>query len=53
LIATGNMPVNGTDVRVAITKITNEMPSPEDTERVKLRLAAVGWPVSDTFGDLD
>jgi Protein of unknown function (DUF3349) len=53
LIATGNMPVNGTDVRVAITKLTNEMPSPEDTERVKLRLAAVGWPVSDTFGDLD
>ena len=23
---------------------------PEDTERVKRRLAAVGWPVSDPFG---
>jgi Protein of unknown function (DUF3349) len=49
----GNMPVNGTDVRVAITKLTGEMPSAEDTERVKLRLAAVGQPVSDPFGSFD
>jgi Protein of unknown function (DUF3349) len=46
-------PVDGTDVRVAITKLTDEMPSPEDTERVKQRLAAVGWPVSDPFGNPD
>ena len=26
------------------------LPSPDDTERVKRRLAAVGWPVSDPFG---
>jgi len=48
-----NGPVDGTDVRVAITKLTDEMPSPEDTERVKQRLAAVGWPVSDSFGSPD
>ncbi|MDT5186447.1 MAG: hypothetical protein QOJ20_2864 [Mycobacterium sp.] len=50
LISTGGAPVQGTDVRVAITKLTDELPSPEDTERVKRRLAAVGWPVSDPFG---
>jgi hypothetical protein len=44
LISGGNVPVDGTDVRVAITKLTDEMPSPEDTERVMRRLAAVGWP---------
>jgi hypothetical protein len=46
-------PIDGTDVRVAITKLTDEMPSPEDTERVKQRLAAVGWPVSDPSGSPD
>jgi Protein of unknown function (DUF3349) len=50
LISTGGAPVQGTDVRVAITKLTDELPSPDDTERVKQRLAAVGWPVSDTSG---
>jgi hypothetical protein len=50
LISTGGAPVQGTDVRVAITKLTDELPSPEDTERVKRRLAAAGWPVSDPFG---
>ena len=49
LVSTGGAPVQGTDVRVAITKLTDELPSPEDTERVR-RLAAVGWPVSDPFG---
>ena len=51
LVSDGNTPVDGTDVRVAITKLTDEMPSPEDTDRVKQRLAAVGWPVNDAFGD--
>ncbi len=53
LLSGRNGPVDGTDVRVAITKLTDEMPSPEDTERVKQRLAAVGWPVSDSFGSPD
>jgi len=37
-------------VRVAITKLTDDMPSPEDTERVKRRLVAAGWPVTDPLG---
>src|ERR1700733_8320464 len=52
-ISGGNVPVDGTDVRVAITKLTDEMPSPEDTERVMRRMAAVGLPVSDDFGSSD
>ena len=38
LISTGGAPVQGTDVRVATTKLTDDLPSPEDTERVKRRL---------------
>jgi Protein of unknown function (DUF3349) len=53
MISSRNMPADGTDVRVAITKLTDEMPSLEDVERVKCRLAAVGWPVSDAFGNSD
>ncbi len=47
LMSTGQPPVEGTDVRVAITKLTDDMPSPEDTERVKRRLTAAGCPVTD------
>jgi hypothetical protein len=50
LISTGGAQVQGTDIRVAITKLTHELPSPDDTERVKQRLTAVGWPVSDSTG---
>jgi hypothetical protein len=46
-------PVGGADVGVAITKLTDEVPSPADTERVKRRLVAVGWPVTDAFDGLD
>ena len=34
-------------MRVAITKLTDDMPSYDDTERVKRRLVAAGWPVTD------
>jgi len=47
------VPVGGADVGVAITKLTDEVPSLEDTERVKRRLTAVGWPVTDAFDGLD
>jgi hypothetical protein len=53
MIAGGSIPVDDTDVRVAITKLTDEMPSPEDTERIRRRLAAAGWPVSDALGSSD
>jgi hypothetical protein len=43
-------PIVGTDVGVAITKITDDLPSPEDTERVTRRLAEPGVPADDTCG---
>ena len=54
LTSDGSMtPVGGTDMGVAITKQTDEMPSPEDTERVRQRLVAVGWPVTDAVDGPD
>ena len=35
------------DIGVLITRITDELPSPEDIERVRARLAAKGWPLDD------
>lgn len=35
------------DIGVAITQITDELPSPEDIERVRTRLAAKGWPLDE------
>ena len=33
------------DIGVAITQITDELPTPGDIERVRQRLAAKGWPL--------
>jgi hypothetical protein len=49
LVPAGALPVDGTDLRVAITKLTDDVPSPDDIERVKQRLMDAGWPVSDAF----
>lgn len=35
------------DIGVAINKLTDELPSEEDVERVRTRLAAHGWPLDD------
>ena len=35
------------DIGVAITQITDELPSSDDIERVRKRLAAKGWPLGD------
>ena len=35
------------DIGVLITQITDELPAPEDLERVRNRLAAKGWPLDD------
>jgi hypothetical protein len=35
------------DIGVLITQITDELPSPDDIERVRERLAAKGWPLDD------
>jgi Protein of unknown function (DUF3349) len=35
------------DIGVLITQITNELPEPDDIERVRARLTAKGWPLDD------
>jgi Protein of unknown function (DUF3349) len=35
------------DIGVMITQLTDELPSPQDVERVRSRLAAKGWPLDD------
>jgi hypothetical protein len=35
------------DIGVLITQITDELPAPEDIERVRARLAVKGWPLDD------
>ena len=35
------------DIGVLITQITDELPAPDDVERVRARLAAKGWPLDD------
>ena len=39
------------DIGVLISKLTDELPSEEDIERVRTRLAAKGWPLDDPHGD--
>jgi hypothetical protein len=45
----GELNIDGTDIRLAINKITDEMRSPADMDRVRRRLEAAGWQVSDDF----
>jgi uncharacterized protein DUF3349 len=35
------------DIGVLITQIIDAMPTPDDVERVRERLAAKGWPLDD------
>jgi hypothetical protein len=35
------------DIGVLITQMTDELPAPEDIDRVRSRLAAKGWPLDD------
>ena len=35
------------DIGVLITQVTDVLPAPEDIERVRIRLAAKGWPLDD------
>jgi len=41
------------DIGVLISKLTDELPSEEDVERVRARLAANGWPLDDERDPLD
>ncbi len=39
--------IDRVDIGVLITEIIDDLPSPEDVERVTERLAAKGWPLDD------
>ena len=39
--------IDDVDIGVLITKLTDEMPKPEDIERVRTHLAVNGWPLDD------
>jgi hypothetical protein len=39
------------DIGVLINKLTDELPSDEDIERVRTRLVAKGWPLDDERED--
>ncbi|MEZ0362744.1 DUF3349 domain-containing protein [Mycobacterium sp. pUA109] len=41
------------DIGVLITQITDELPTAEDIERVRERLAAKGWPLDERPGSGD
>jgi len=38
------------DIGVLITRLTDELPDPDDIERVRNRLAVKGWPLDDPRG---
>jgi hypothetical protein len=39
--------IGDADIGVLITQVTDALPTPEDVERVRGRLAAKGWPLDD------
>ena len=41
------------DIGVAITQMTDELPAPDDVERVRQRLAVKGWPLDARDGEED
>ena len=45
ILASGHAPVGAADIGVLISKVTNEMPSEADIQRVREHLEAAGWPV--------
>jgi hypothetical protein len=45
LAARGELSFDNVDIGVVITRITEELPSADDLERVRRRLESIGWPV--------
>jgi hypothetical protein len=39
--------IDHVDIGVQITQVTDQLPSPEEVERVRARLATSGWPLDD------
>ena len=47
LIESGELPVDNIDIGTVITRVTDELPRDADVQRVRERLAAHGWPLSE------
>jgi hypothetical protein len=47
LSRTGQLPIDNIDIGTTIMKVTNELPSETDVNRVRSRLALGGWPLAD------
>ena len=43
--------IDDIDIGAAIIKVADELPNPDDIERVRERLAAQGWPLDDPRDD--
>ncbi len=46
LARSGDLDIDVADIGAAITRITDELPSEDDLDRVRRRLEAIGWPVA-------
>lgn len=53
VIMHGEVPVADADIEVAITKATDALPSSEETDRVRQRLRAAGWPLDNPLESPD
>lgn len=47
LIVSGELPVDDIDIGTVITRFTDEMPRAEDINRVRDKLSAYGWPLTE------
>lgn len=47
LIASGELPVDNIDIGTVITKVTDDLPREEDVDRVRAKLVAHGWPLTE------
>lgn len=53
ILTSGHAPVGVADIGVLISKVTNDMPSDSDVQRVREHLEAAGWPVVPTPAGTD
>lgn len=53
ILASGHAPVGAADIGVLISKVTNELPSEDDVQRVREHLEAAGWPVAPSSEGTD
>lgn len=47
LVASGELPIDNTDIGSVILGVTDELPRDEDVNRVRDKLSAHGWPLAE------